>query len=140
MNVLDASSTVRRAVAALGRRLRAERPETGLSLTKLSLLGHLYRKGSLSAVELATLERVQPQSLTRVLAELVEGGLVSRRADVSDGRRWLLDITGDGRAMLTRDMQQRDAWLAKAMADLSETEREVLRLAAQLMERLADVS
>jgi len=140
MNSLELSSSVRRAVGALGRRLRAQRPENGLSLTKLSVLGQLYRRGSMSAAELAALERVQPQSLTRVLAELVEAGLVSRRADVKDGRRLLLDITGDGRAMLTRDMQQRDAWLARAMADeLSVTERELLRLATQLLERLADV-
>ena len=140
MNSLELSSFVRRAVGALGRRLRAQRPADGLSLTKLSLLGHLYRTGSMSAAELAALERVQPQSLTRVLAELVASGFISRRADAKDGRRLLLDITGDGRAMLTRDMQQRDAWLAKAMADeLSATERELLRLAAQLMERLANV-
>jgi DNA-binding MarR family transcriptional regulator len=138
MNSPEVSTTVRRAVAALGRRLRAERSDSGLSPTKLSVLGHLYRKGSLSAAELATLERVQPQSLTRVVAELEEDGLISRRADANDGRRLLLDITGDGRVMLTRDMQQRDAWLAKAMEGLSETERELLRLAAQLMERLAE--
>jgi DNA-binding MarR family transcriptional regulator len=119
--------------------LRAERPENGLSLTKLSLLGHLYRKGSVSAAELAALDRVQPQSLTRVIAELMEAGLISRREDLSDRRRWLLDITGEGLAMLTHDMQQRDAWLAEAMGELSVTEQELLRLAAQLMERLADV-
>jgi len=140
MTATELSSVVRRAVSALGRRLRAERSASGLSLTKLSVLGQLYRKGSMSAAELAGLERVQPQSLTRVLAELVGSGLVSRRADTKDGRRVLLDITGDGRAMLTHDMQQRDAWLAKAMEDLSVTERELLRLAAQLMERLADVA
>jgi DNA-binding MarR family transcriptional regulator len=138
MSSPEVSSGVRRAVSALGRRLRAERSSNSLTPTKLSLLGHLYRKGSISAVDLAALERVQPQSLTRVLGELVDRGLVSRRDDVKDGRRVLLDITGDGRNLLSQDMQQRDAWLAKAMADLSATEREVLRLAAQLMERLAD--
>jgi hypothetical protein len=52
-----------------------------------------------------------------------------------------LDISAEGRAALTGDMQQRDVWLAKAMADeLSATEQEVLRLAAKLLERLADVS
>ena len=137
---METSGYVRRAVETLGRRLRAERPENGLNLTKLSLLGHLYRKGSVSAAQLAALERVQPQSLTRVLAELVEGGLVSRRPDSTDGRRLLLDITGDGRELLARDMQQRDAWLANAMAGLSATERELLRLAASLMERLADAT
>ena len=140
MNALEVASTVRRAVAALGRRLRSERSGNGLSLTKLSILGHLYRKGSITAVELAALERVQPQSLTRVLAELTKGGLIGRRTDLEDGRRVLLDITGEGRTLLTQDMQQRDAWLAKAMGDLSVTERELLRLAAQLMERLADAA
>jgi DNA-binding MarR family transcriptional regulator len=138
MESMEISSSVRRAVGALSRRLRAECPENGLNLTKLSLLGHLHQKGSLSAAQLATLEHVQPQSLTRVLAELVAEGLVSRRADATDGRRLLLDITGGGRDLLARDVQQRDAWLAKAMADLSVTERELLRLAAHLMERLAD--
>jgi hypothetical protein len=37
-------------------------------------------------------------------------------------------------------MQMRDAWLAKAMdSELSDAERELLRTAAKLMERLADV-
>jgi hypothetical protein len=35
-------------------------------------------------------------------------------------------------------MAERDAWLARALASLGETERGVLTLAAALMERLAD--
>jgi hypothetical protein len=34
-------------------------------------------------------------------------------------------------------MAERDAWLAAALADLSETELGVLRLAADLMDRVA---
>jgi DNA-binding MarR family transcriptional regulator len=138
---LEPATFVRRAVSALGRRLRAQRPESDLSLTKLSVLGHLFRRGSMTSADLAALERVQPQSLTRVLAELLKAGFVSRRADTQDARRLLLDITGEGRAMLSRDMQLRDAWLARAMnEELSATERELLRLAGQLMERLANAS
>jgi DNA-binding MarR family transcriptional regulator len=137
---MELASTIRRAVGGLSRRLRSERPQDSLSATKLSVLGQLYRRGSVSAAELAELERIQPQSLTRVLGELVETGLISRRADPKDGRRLLLDISAEGRAALASDMQKRDAWLAEAMTDeLSGTERELLRLAAQLMERLADV-
>jgi len=139
-DALEVASVVRRAVGALSRRLRGERAPNGLSLTKLSVLGRLYRQGSLSAAELAGLERIQPQSLTRVLAELAEDGFVSRRPDAKDGRRLLIDITGDGRSVLTRDMQQRDSWLAKVIdAELSVTERELLRLAANLLDRLADI-
>jgi DNA-binding MarR family transcriptional regulator len=140
MNSFEAASVLRRAVMALGRRLRAERPPDSLSATKLALLGQLYRRGSTTGVALAELERIQPQSLTRVLADLVEEGLISRRPDPEDGRRQLLDITADGRAALTGDMQMRDAWLATAMdSELSDMERELLRAAAKLMERLADV-
>src|SRR5262249_35695646 len=103
------------------------------------LLGHLYGQGSITGAQLASLERVQPQSLTRVLAELLDEGLISRRADTVDGRRVLLEITGDGRAQLLRDMQQRDEWLAVALAEeLSSTERQLLLLAVQLMERIAN--
>jgi DNA-binding MarR family transcriptional regulator len=140
MNSFEAASNIRRAVGALGRRLRAQRPANSLSVTKLTLLGQLYRRGAATAADLAELERVQPQSLTRVVAELVGEGLISRRPDPEDGRRQFLEITGEGRAALTGDMQARDAWLAKAMeAELSDTEQELLRLAARLLERLADV-
>ena len=140
MKSFEAASNVRRAVGALSRRLRAERPADSLSATKLTLLGQLYRRGAATAAELADLEKVQPQSLTRVVAELVDEGLISRRGDPADGRRLLLELTAEGRAALTGDMQSRDAWLARAMeAELSETEHELLRWAAKLMERLADV-
>jgi len=140
MNSFEAASVVRRAVMGLGRRLRAERPPDSLSATKLALLGHLYRRGPTAGVTLAELERIQPQSLTRVLGDLVEEGLISRRPDPDDGRRQLLEITPEGRAALTGDMQMRDAWLAKAMdSELSDAERELLQTAAKLMERLADV-
>jgi hypothetical protein len=43
-----------------------------------------------------------------------------------------------GRLALERDMAERDAWLAGALASLSATERGVLELAAELMERVAD--
>jgi DNA-binding MarR family transcriptional regulator len=50
----------------------------------------------------------------------------------------VLTLTEDGRRALERDMAERDAWLATALGTLSETEREVLRLAGALMDRLAD--
>jgi DNA-binding MarR family transcriptional regulator len=136
---LELSATVRRAVAALGRRLRGGRPEHGVSLAKLSVLGRLYRLGQMSAATLASQERIKPQSLTRLLATLEQRGFIKRRPDESDGRRTLIEITPTGKEVLTRDMRQRDAWLALAMStELSGTEQELLRIAAPLLERLAD--
>ncbi|MBL1113034.1 MarR family transcriptional regulator [Streptomyces sp. 110] len=132
------SAGIRQGVVRLARRLGAERPADGLSLNKSSVLGHLRRNGPMSAGALAAADRQQPQSLTRVFAELQRDGLISRTRDDRDGRQRLLEITEAGREALAHDMAQRDAWLDTALTGLNETERQVLLLAARLMDRLAD--
>jgi DNA-binding MarR family transcriptional regulator len=133
-----AAAEVRRGVISLARRLRLERDEAGLTALELSILGHLRRSGPLTPGELATAERVQPQSLTRTLAALEKGGLTSRQPDPADGRRSLLAITEYGLAGLRAEIEQRDDWLAAAMAaELTTTEIGLLRLAGGLLERLA---
>jgi DNA-binding MarR family transcriptional regulator len=122
---------------SLSRRLRLERGSgpTGL---ELSVLGNLHRRGPMSPGELAAAERIQPQSLTRTLAGLEADSLLARSQDPEDGRRSLLQITEAGRGALRDDMQRRDAWLADAITrELTVTERELLRLAGELLERLA---
>jgi DNA-binding MarR family transcriptional regulator len=132
-----AATAVRRGVTSLGRKLRLERG-SGLTALELSVLGHLHRRGPMNPGELATAERVQPQSLTRTLASLEAVGLVTRRADPHDGRRSLLVITDTGRDALRDDMQRREVWLRQAMTrELTGTECELLRLAGELLERLA---
>jgi DNA-binding MarR family transcriptional regulator len=135
----DAASSLRRGVVRLGQRLRAERPGSSEPLLRLGVLAHLNRRGPMTPGELAALERLQPQSLTRTLTALEHDQLVIRRADPADRRRALLAITETGHGVLRADMRERDAWLTRAMADtLTPTEREVLRLAGDLMERLAE--
>jgi DNA-binding MarR family transcriptional regulator len=137
---IDDVSVIRRGVNRLDRRLRSEGPPDGLALGKLSILGHLARAGrAMTPTELAAADRLQPQSLTRVLADLERDSLVARRPDGADGRRFRIAITAAGRSALRRDMHQREAWLARAMEyELSPTEQGVLRLAGELMDRLAD--
>ncbi|MGP3941444.1 MarR family winged helix-turn-helix transcriptional regulator [Streptomyces sp. 6N106] len=130
------SAEIRQGAVRFARRLAAERPAEGLSLNKCSILGHLLRNGPMSAGALATADRQQPQSVTRVFAELQRNGLISRTRDTHDGRRQVLEITRAGREALANDLAQRDAWLDIALADLNETEQ-VLLLAARLMGRLA---
>jgi DNA-binding MarR family transcriptional regulator len=137
-NFLTTVRFIRYGVMHLARRMRLERAGDALSPSKLILLGWLMRKGPLTPSELAALERVRPQSLTRTLASLEEEGLITRRAGEDDRRQSVAAITEQGYAALSHDMRQRDTWLATVMTQrLSPTEREILRLAAQLMERLA---
>lgn len=103
------------------------------------MLAHLNRRGSMTAGEIAAVERVQPQTLTRTLAALEDKGTIRRRADPADRRRSALSITETGREVLFTDMRQRDSWLSLAMeAELTPTERRLLYLAGELMERLAE--
>ena len=129
---------IRYGVMQLARRMRLERGDDPLSSSKLVVLGWLMRGGALTPTELAAREQVRPQSLTRTLASLEEDGLIVRMAGASDRRQSPVAITEKGLEALHRDMRQRDTWLAAAMAErLSPTECEILRLAAQLMERLS---
>jgi DNA-binding MarR family transcriptional regulator len=134
----ETAAEVRQGATRLARRLRAERSARELSLSKLSVLADLTRQSPATAGSLATAENQRPQSLTRVFAELASDGLIVRTRSEQDRRQVMLEITEAGRAALRRDMAGRDAWLSVALAGLSATEREVLRLAGRLMDRLAD--
>ena len=129
---------VRRGATRLARRMRLERPADSIPLTKVAVLGHLRRWGAATPGELAAAERLQPQSLTRVIAELEAEDMITRHRDERDRRQYVLEITPVGRLALAEDMDARDQWLARAMAEeLTETERQVLYLAGVLMDRLS---
>jgi DNA-binding MarR family transcriptional regulator len=139
---LREADDLRRSLARIARQLRKLRAEHGISASKLSVLGRLHRAGGpLTAVDLARQERLQPQSLTRIIAELDERGLVARRPDVADRRQVLIDITPQGRELLVLDARQQNAWLADAMdTKLTGTEQALLVLAGKLLDRLTETS
>jgi DNA-binding MarR family transcriptional regulator len=122
----------------LRRRLNNERhPDNPLSIGAMAALGCLVRCGDLTVGELAGRERIQPPSMTRIVQGLEKGGYVSRRAHETDGRQVVVALTERGRTTVLADRARRDAWLARRLGDLAADERETLRLAAPLLERLA---
>src|SRR6266567_3905911 len=125
----ELSSVLRLGVMRLARRLRQERSDSTLTLTQLSALGTLNRHGPCTPGDLAAHEKVQPPSMTRVLAHLEERGLVARAPHPTDRRQVLVALTDEARAVLTEDRRRREAWLVAHLADLSNTEREALRAA-----------
>jgi DNA-binding MarR family transcriptional regulator len=138
-DLLTAATVLRQGTTRLARRLRIERPEPAQTALEMGILAHLSRRGPTTPGALAAAERVQPQSLTRTLASLERQFLAVRQPDDRDRRRSLLAITEAGRQAVARDMRQRDAWLARAMAvRLTRAEQELMRIAGELMDRLAD--
>ena len=95
MEAYDTAVALRRTSTRLALRLRAERTGDGLGSTGVAVLGQLHRRGALTASEIAAAERVQPQSLTRVLASLEEQDLINREQDAQDRRRHTIELTED---------------------------------------------
>ena len=133
-----AADAVRRGVTTLARQLRSLRADHGLSASKLSVLGRLYQAGrEVTAVELARAARLQPQSLTRIIAELEEVRAIRRRPDPNDGRQVLITISPEGHEILRQDALRQNAWIAEAMATkLSRTERGLVGLALEVLTKL----
>jgi len=139
-DALRIASKVRRTITRMGRRLRALRSSHGVSVSQLSMLGHLYRaKQPMTAADLARLERLQPQSLSRIIAGLDEQGLIRRRQDGSDGRQLLIEITQAGKHLLVQDADRQSKWLANLMTtQLSKAEREIIAVAVDLLDEVAE--
>lgn len=139
-DILRSADALRRSMARLNRVLRKLRADHGVSAAKLSVLGRLHRAGGpLTAVDLARQESLQPQSLTRIIAELDERGLVRRRPDDTDRRQVLIEISEPGRELLVVDARAQNAWLAAAIeAKLTGMEQGLLALATSLLDRLAE--
>lgn len=123
----------------LFRHLRAAQRGEGISTAKLSVLGQIYRSPALSATELARLEGVKLQSLTRLLAELEADAWISRSPHPKDGRQSLLSLAPLGKERLIQDVRHREAALAVAVeAQLSAAERALLVQACALLDRLSE--
>jgi len=135
---LDLATQLHRSVLRLGRQLRSTRAASAISASKLLVLGILQRDRVATAAGLAAELQVRPQSLTRLLAALSADGLISRKPDPSDHRRGLIRLTAAGSAALAGDMTARRRRLAEAAGRiLTPAERDLLRAAAGLIDRLA---
>ena len=122
----------------LARRLRQQRADHGLPLGRLSALATLDRCGPLTPGALAQHEQIRPPSMTKVLAQLSEGGYVDRTPDPSDGRRQVVSLTDRARTLLLEDRRRREEWLAAHLIALAPEQRAALRAALPVLEVLAD--
>src|SRR5580698_2390870 len=92
------ATAMRISISRLARRLRVERlglggTETVSSDIQLAALAALERHESMTPGELADHEKVQPPSMTRVIAVLEERNLVHRSAHPTDRRQAVLTVT-----------------------------------------------
>ena len=129
------AARLRLGVTRLARRLRQE-AEAGITPSMLSALSSAERRGPLTMRDLCAAEQVQPPTMTRIVAALLEAGLVVREADPVDGRVAWVRVSPEGRRLLARSRRRKEAYLAKALGALDPHELEHLVTAADVLERL----
>ncbi|MCO5220667.1 MAG: MarR family transcriptional regulator [Thermomicrobiales bacterium] len=120
------------------RRLRTEHPPGAASFAQIGVLMRIRRHGPTTLSALAAADGITPQSMARTVGDLVDNGMLAREPDPNDGRQIILSLTDRAERILHDFRSQQDGWLAVAMlARLSSEEREILRVAARLLDRLS---
>jgi len=136
-SALQAAQELRTVVGRLRRRLAEMYDPKDLTPSQLSIISRLHRDGEASASDLASAERIRPQSVATTLTALADQGMVERRADPHDRRRQLVGLTPAGRAVFEQRGRSTQEWLARALDEhCTERERQQLIAAVAVLERL----
>jgi DNA-binding MarR family transcriptional regulator len=133
----DLAARLRLAIARTARRLRQE-AGAELSPTQTAALATIDRHGPLTPSELASRERIQRPTVTRLVARLEEDGLVQRTRDPQDRRSSLVALAPAGRELLARGRTRKDAYLSRRLRELDSDDRATLERAAAILERLLE--
>lgn len=88
--------------------------------------------------ELGESEGINPTMLSRVTAELVEGGLLERVNDDGDRRTIWVTSTPAGKRLAARIHRERNDAVSLALEALSQDERQLVERALPALEGLAD--
>jgi DNA-binding MarR family transcriptional regulator len=131
----DLASHLRLTIARTARRLRQE-AGTDLSPSMSAALATIERHGPMTPSELASRERVQRPTATRVLARLEEMSLIARTLDPQDRRSSLIAITPQASEMLAEQRTRKAAFLAERLDRLTPDDRAALERAADILERM----
>lgn len=136
-DVAPLASRLRVSLARLARRLRSEE-DVALTQAQLSGLASIERHGPITAGGLARHEHIRKPTATRLIASLVERGLVERLPDPLDRRVTWLRLTKEGCRSLQGFRRRKDRFLAERLGRLDPSDREVLTRAVEILDRLAE--
>jgi len=102
---------------------------------RLSALSVLVFGGPMTLGQLASAEQVKPPTMSRIVAGLKRSGLARIDADARDARRIRVSVTPKGERLLQQARERRIRLLAEVLGELGGQESEVLREAAEIIER-----
>ena len=138
LDLSEIAAQLRHGVGRLARRLRREGAAPGPGQPQLSALTTIERHGTMTMGALSTHEQVQPPTMTKVVAGLLEEGLVTRTPDPLDRRIAWLAVTPTGRRLLARRRRNMDSFLVKRLRALPPEDVATLQRATDIIAQLTE--
>jgi DNA-binding MarR family transcriptional regulator len=137
IDTAELASRLRLGVTRLARKLRQE-AEPGVTPSLLSALSTIERAGPMTLGDLCAAEQVQPPTMTRLVASLVEAGLVERNVDPADRRVAWVRVTPAGAKLLAQSRKRKEAYLAKRLRELEPERLAIVEEAAAILDQLVE--
>ena len=134
----EIAEELRPTLLRIGRHLRRETEELGVTSHQATLLWLVRTRPGLSLRELAQEEGISAPSLSAHVDRLETLGLIRRVRSTDDRRRVGLELTPEGRATLRRIRARRTTWLANRLDRLSDEDRERLEAALPALRALLE--
>jgi DNA-binding MarR family transcriptional regulator len=122
LDTVAVADKLRPALLRVGRELRREAREVGVSPEQVSLLVAIKYAPGIGVGELASRERVSAAAMSKHVDRLERAGLAERRPSADDRRRVGLTLTDEGQRVLRRVRSRRTAWLASRLGRLTADE------------------
>jgi DNA-binding MarR family transcriptional regulator len=141
----DATSDARlltEAVTRLRRALRAsirtEYPWETLPMAQVELLQALAEHSPARIGDLATRQRLATSTVSGLIGQMINTGLVARAVDTADRRASAVTLTDAGHRQLAAWTLAHEQRLDSALAELDDRDRQIVRSALPALFRLAE--
>jgi DNA-binding MarR family transcriptional regulator len=133
------AAELRAALGKLKRKLRDQGGRNDLTPSQVSVLLRLEKDGPAAVSALARAEGMRPQSMSAIVAALLEARLVGGSPDPRDGRQTLISLSRKCERFLKQGRAARQDWLTTTIQKkLTVQEQEKLAAAVDMLARLAE--
>lgn len=137
---IQLASELRFIVGRLSKKIRRNSETAGrLSLTERSTMALIFQYGEILPNELASIEKITTQSMSQILNNLLNLGLIKRRISELDKRKVIISLSEEGMNLIHKSRSEKDEWLNRALeATCTAEEQEILKKALAPLARLVE--
>jgi DNA-binding MarR family transcriptional regulator len=133
------AAELRATLGKLKRKLREHGGRSDLTPSQVSVILRLEKDGPITVSSLARAEGMRPQSMSAIIASLLDAGLVSDAPDPNDARQTLMSVSRKCQKALKEGRAAKQDWLTTTIKErLSVQDQEKLAAVLELLARLVE--